>query len=127
MPEDKSVVQDNTITLSTGKVITKRQKKGQHHFMERALLAACMTEGGQNIGGVMSTMTIQNIFSIGAINGQEIKPPKNLSDVYEIMSEFEYDEWAEFEKLVLPKEIQEKLDAAAKNSPNSPGSETESK
>lgn len=127
MAENKNVVQDNTITLSTGKVITKRVKKGQHHFMERALLAACMTEGGQNIGGVMSTMTVQNIFSIGAINGQEIKPPANLSDVYEIMAEFEYDEWAEFEKLVLPKEVQEKLDAAAKNSPNSLGLKTESK
>lgn len=127
MAENKNVVQDNTITLSTGKVITKRVKKGQHHFMERALLAACMSEGGQNIGGVMSTMTVQNIFSIGTIDGEEIKPPKDLGDVYEIMDNFTYDEWAEFEKLVLPKEVQEKLDAAAKNSPNSLGLKTESK
>jgi hypothetical protein len=120
-------IQDNTITLSTGKVITRRKKKGQHHFMERALLAACMTEGGQNIGGVLSTLAIQNIFSIGAIDEEEIKPPQNLSDVYEIMDKFEYEEWAELEKALLPKEAQEKLEAMAKNSPNSPGSATVSK
>lgn len=114
-----------TITLSTGKKVTQREKRGQHHFIERKLLATCMGEGGQNIGGALSAVTIQTIIGIGAIDGESINPPADLSGVFEVMDKFSYEEWAELESKMLPRETQEQLAAAAKNLANSPGSETE--
>lgn len=111
------------ITLSTGKKVTLREKKGQHHFIERRLLATCMGEGGQNIGGVLSTVTIQTVVGIAAVDGNKINIPENLAGVYEVMNEFTYDEWNELETKNLPKEAQEKLAEMAKNSLSSPGSE----
>jgi hypothetical protein len=111
------------ITLSTGKKVTPREKKGQHHFIERRLLASCMSEGGQNIGGVMSTVTIQTVVGIAAVDGSKVDIPQNLAGVYELMNEFTYDEWNELETKMLPKAAQDKLAELAKNSQSSPGSE----
>ncbi|KKX52564.1 MULTISPECIES: hypothetical protein [Brevibacillus] len=115
----------NTVTLSTGKTITLRQKKGQHRFIEKRLLATCMGDGGQNLGGLLSVMTISAIVSIEAIDGEAVSIPTNLGEVFELMANFEYDEWEEFERKAAPREVQEKLEELAKNSQPSPGSGTE--
>lgn len=112
------------ITLSTGKKVTLREKKGQHHLIERRLLAACMDDGGQNLGGALSMVTIQTVVSVGAINGDRVKIPDNLADIYELMDNFTYEEWNELETKNLPKAMQDKLAEMAKNSPASLGSET---
>ncbi|WP_019123640.1 hypothetical protein [Brevibacillus massiliensis] len=112
------------ITLSTGKKVTLRQKKGQHHFIERNLLAACAGEGGQNIGGMALSVAVQTIVSIEAIDGEKVDTPTNLAGVYEFMDQFTYQEWNELEMKSISKEDQEKIEAA-KNLLNSPGSVTE--
>ncbi|MCG9966866.1 hypothetical protein L9W92_02175 [Pelotomaculum terephthalicicum JT] len=89
------------ITLSTGKIVTPREKKGQHHFIERRLLATCMSEGGQNIGGIMSTVTIQTVVGVAAVNGEKMDVPEGLAGVLELMSEFTYDEWNELETKIV--------------------------
>lgn len=114
------------IVLSTGKKVGLREKKGQHHFIERRLLATSIGEGGQNIGGLMSTVTIQTIVAIESIDDEKVKTPNDLSGIYELMDNFTYDEWAELEKKALPADVQKKLDEAAKNSQTSVGSVTES-
>lgn len=115
------------ITLESGKRVGIREKKGQHHFIERSLLASCMKEGGQNLGGIMSTVTIQTVVGVESVNGLPVKLPDNLAGVFEVMDNFTYEEWAELEKKSLPKDVQEKLDEAAKNLQSKTGSETESK
>jgi hypothetical protein len=114
------------ITLSTGKKVAQREKKGQHHFIERSLLANCMKEGGQNLGGIMSTVTIQTVVGIQSVDGMPVKIPEKLAEVFELMDNFTYEEWAELETKSLPKEAQAKLEEAAKNLQTSPGSETAS-
>lgn len=113
------------ITLSTGKKVTLREKKGQHALIERKLQATILNDSGVNMGSVLSTMTFSSIVSIAAIDGQDVNVPTSEAEVYELMSNFTYDEWIELEGKTAPKEVQEKLDKLAKNSPNSPGSETE--
>lgn len=113
------------ITLSTGKKVTLREKKGQHRFIEKRLMATCMGEGGQNLGGVMTALTISSIVSIEAINGEKVSIPTDISQIFELMSNFEYDEWNEFELKSAPKEVQDKLEELAKNSQPSPGFGTE--
>lgn len=114
------------VTLSTGKKVGLREKKGQHHFIERRLLATTIGDGGQNIGSLMSTVTIQTIVAVESIEGEKVKTPEDLKGIYELMDNFSYEEWAELEKKALPAEVQKKLDEAAKNLQNSPGSETAS-
>ncbi|MGF9909488.1 hypothetical protein [Brevibacillus porteri] len=114
-----------TITLSTGKKVTQREKRGQHNFIERKLLATCMGEGGQNIGGALSAVSIRTIIGIEAVDGEAVTIPSDLAGVFEVMDKFGYEEWNELESKMLPKETQEQLAAAAKNLANSPGSETE--
>lgn len=115
----------DSVKLSTGKEITLRQKKGQHKFIEKRLLATCMGEGGQNLGGILTSMTIAAIVSIEAIDGEKVTIPTNIGEVFELMSNFEYDEWDEFEMKLAPAAVQAKLEELAKNSQASPGSETE--
>jgi len=103
------------IILSTGKKIELREKKGQHHFIERKLLASSMDEGGHNIGGVMSTLTVQNIISVDAVNGEKVDVPQNLAEIFEVMDKFTYEEWAEFEKENMPRSVKDKLEELAKN------------
>jgi hypothetical protein len=112
------------VPLSTGKKVTLREKKGQHHFIERNLLASCMGQGGQNMGGILTTMTIQTVVGIAAIDGDVVNTPLTLAEVYELMNNFTYDEWAELETKSMPKAVQDKMAELAKNSQTSPGSET---
>lgn len=112
------------IILTTGKKVNLREKKGQHHFVERKLLAACLSDGGQNIGGILSTVTIQAVVCISAVDGTEVKIPTTLADVFEVMNHFTYEEWNEFETSSLPKGVKEKLEEAAKNSHASSGLDT---
>lgn len=114
----------NEITLSTGKKVTLREKKGQHHLIERRLLAASMADGGQNLGGALSMVTIQTVVSVESVDGDKVKIPENLAGIYELMDNFTYDEWNELETKNLPKAMQDKLAELAKNLPASPGSET---
>ncbi|WP_027416208.1 hypothetical protein [Aneurinibacillus terranovensis] len=112
------------ITLSTGKKVVMREKRGQHHFIERALLAICIKEGGQNIGGILSTVAIQTVVGLASVDGEAIVTPSDLAGVYGVMDHFTYEEWTELEKEALPKEAKEKLDEAAKNLQTPPGSAT---
>ncbi|MCP1306484.1 hypothetical protein [Paenibacillus tyrfis] len=114
------------ITLSTGKKVGLREKKGQHHFIERRLLASSIGEGGQNLGSIMSTVAVTTIVSIESIDGEKVKTPDDLTGIYELMDNFTYDEWNELEKKSLPADTQKKLDEAAKNLQNSDGSDNES-
>lgn len=113
------------IELSTGKKIGIRDKKGQHHFIERKLISNCIGSGGSNVGGYMTNIAIQNIVAIESIDGEEIKTPENLAEIFELMNKFDYKEWDEFETANLSEEDKEKLDKLAKNLQASPGSETE--
>ncbi|MDR6883021.1 hypothetical protein [Bacillus sp. 3255] len=110
------------IILSTGKKVGLRQKKGQHHFIERRLLATTMGDGGSNLGGLMSTVTIQTIVAIESIEGENVKTPEDSAGIFELMDRFDYEEWSELEKKSMPAEVQKKLDEAAKNSQTNPGS-----
>ncbi|OXM84607.1 hypothetical protein [Paenibacillus rigui] len=110
------------ITLSTGKRVGVREKKGQHHFIERRLMATSMGEGGQNLGAFMGIVTIAAIVSIESIDGEKVSTPVNESEIYELMDRFTYEEWAEFEMKIRTPEDKTKLEEAAKNLLNSPGS-----
>jgi hypothetical protein len=103
------------ITLSTGKKVIVREKRGQDHFIERRLLANCSGEGGANFGGMQLTVTIQTMIGITSVDGEEVKTPEDLAGIFEFMDKFTYDEWNELEKQRLPKDLQEKLEKAAKN------------
>jgi len=114
------------IVLSTGKKIGLREKKGQHHFIERRLLATCGGEGGQNVGGVMSSLAIQAIVRIDTIDGNKVSIPEDEAGIFVLMDNFTYEEWDEFERLTLPQNLKVSIEQAAKNLPTSLGSETES-
>lgn len=115
------------ITLSTGKKIALREKKGQHHFIERRLMATSMGDGGRNIGGVMGAVTVSAIVSIDTVDGEKITTPTDEAGIFELMDRFSYEEWGEFEqKLATPEEARQ-LEEAAKNLQASPGSVEESK
>jgi hypothetical protein len=114
------------ITLSTGKKIGIRQKKGQHHFIERKLLATCGGEGGQNMGGIMSTIAIQTIVGIESIDGKEVNVPHDEAGIFELMDQFTYEEWDELERNSLPANLKKKIEESAKNSQTSTGSDNES-
>ncbi|MDO3680638.1 hypothetical protein [Paenibacillus ehimensis] len=114
------------ITLSTGKKVGLREKKGQHHFIERRLLSTSIGEGGQNLGGIMSTVAVSTIVAIESIDGEKVKTPEDLTGIYELMDHFTYAEWAELETKAQPVGMQKKLDEAAKNLQSSTGSGNES-
>ncbi|QDX91068.1 hypothetical protein EEL32_00190 (plasmid) [Brevibacillus laterosporus] len=111
--------------LSTGKKITLRKKKGPHHFIERNLLSTVQGEGGANLGGITLTILVKAVVAIESVDGEKVKIPEDLTGLLEFMASFEYEEWDEVEKVVLTPEEKAKLEEAAKNSLNSPGSETE--
>ncbi|UED70695.1 hypothetical protein [Brevibacillus sp. HD3.3A] len=112
------------ITLSTGKKVTLREKKGQHNFIERKLQALTFGDSGANLGSVLATVTISTIVAIETVNGQAVDIPKNEAEVFELMDNFTYDEWNELEGKTAPKAVREKLEEAAKNSQKPPGSVT---
>jgi len=106
----------NEIILSTGKKVTKRERKGQHHIVENRLLSACAVKGdgnGINIGDLILTSDIKTAVAIGEIDGTKQKIPTSLSEVYELANEFTYEEWDEL-KIELQKDKKE-IEEKAKN------------
>ncbi|AGR47357.1 hypothetical protein EMERY_14 [Brevibacillus phage Emery] len=112
-------------TLSTGKKIIFRKKKGPHHFIERKLLSAVQGDGGANLGGISLTVLVRAVVGIESVGGVKIEIPDDIVGLLEFMDHFEYDEWDEVEKLILTPEEKQKFETAAKNLLESPGSEVE--
>lgn len=122
------------VILKSGKRITLRKKTGAHHMIENRLIALCIPRGGVdnefgvNIGDMVAMTDIKTIVAIESINGKPIKMPSNLSDVIELMSEFEYnnnvDEWTDFKAAITSDK--EKIEELSKNLQSKAGSETES-
>lgn len=113
----------NEIKLSTGKVITLRERKGQHHIIENRLLSTCAvsnTNGGINIGDLILASEIKMVIGIESIDGKKVKIPSNISEVYELMNDFTYDEWDELKLGMHPKK--EMLEQEAKNLQTGTGS-----
>lgn len=116
----------NEIVLSTGKKVTKRQRRGQHHIVEDRLLCACAVKGsgdGINIGDLILAGDIKTAVAIGEIDGTKVKIPTSLSEVYELAEEFSYEEWMEL-KLAL-QENQKELEEKAKKLQASIGLDSE--
>lgn len=112
----------NEIKLSTGKVITLRERKGQHHIIENRLLSACAvsnTNGGINIGDLILASEIKTIIAIEYINGKKVKIPSTIGEAYELTNDFTYDEWDELKLAIQPKK--EVIEQAAKNLQTSAG------
>lgn len=118
------------IVLKTGKKIGIRQKNGQYHFIESRLTAACSPrmrneeDMGVNFGDMLIATEISAICSIESIDGEKIRMPMDLKDVFELMNRFTYEEWTLF-KTALNSEQKEAIEEAAKNLQASIGSATE--
>ncbi len=113
---EMAVKNPNEIVLSTGKKITKRERRGQHHIVENRLLSACSMKGdgtGVNIGDLILASDIKTAVAIGEIDGVKQKIPSSLSEVYELAGEFTYEEWEEL-TLELQKNKKE-MEQQAKN------------
>lgn len=114
--ENIEIKNPNEIILSTGKKITKRERRGQHHIVENRLLSACSVKGegtGVNIGDLVLASDIKTAVAIAEIDGVKQKIPSSLSEVYELASEFTYEEWEEL-TLELQKDKKE-IEQKAKN------------
>lgn len=121
--ENIEIKNPNEILLSTGKKITKRERRGQHHIVENRLLSACSVKGegtGVNIGDLVLASDIKTAVAIAEIDGVKQKIPTSLSEVYELASEFTYEEWEEL-TLELQKDKKE-IEQKAKNLQISTGS-----
>ncbi|MGG1441412.1 hypothetical protein ABE354_05005 [Brevibacillus laterosporus] len=112
-------------TLSTGKKIIFRRKRGPHHYIERNLLSTVQGQGGANLGGISLTVLVKAVVGIESVGGVKIEVPDNIAGLLEFMDHFEYDEWEEVESLILTPEEKQKFEEAAKNLLESPGSEAE--
>ena len=121
--ENIEIKNPNEIVLSTGKKITKRERRGQHHIVENRLLSACSVKGegtGVNIGDLVLASDIKTAVAIAEIDGVKQKIPTSLSEVYELASDFTYEEWEEL-TLELQKDKRE-IEQKAKNLQISTGS-----
>ena len=121
--ENIEIKNPNEIVLSTGKKITKRERRGQHQIVENRLLSACSVKGegtGVNIGDLVLASDIKTAVAIAEIDGVKQKIPTSLSEVYELASEFTYEEWEEL-TLELQKDKRE-IEQKAKNLQISTGS-----
>ncbi len=113
------------IKLSTGKVITTREKTGQFHLIEGRLLSCCAPGEGTNVvGAQLISSDINVVCSIATIDGKEVKTPENLADMYEIMARFDYEEFLEF-KMLLREEENVAIEKMAKKLQSNLGSEAE--
>lgn len=123
--EDIDVIEmqnPNEVRLSSGRIVTLRERKGQHHIIESRLLSTCAISNngaGVNIGDLILASEIKLAISIEEIDGKRIKMPSNLSDVIELANKFTYDEWDEIKLAIQPKK--ELVEEAAKNLQTSTG------
>ena len=79
--ENIEIKNPNEIVLSTGKKITKRERRGQHHIVENRLLSACSVKGegtGVNIGELVLARDIKKAVAIAEIDGVKQKIPTSL-------------------------------------------------
>ena len=123
---ETEVKNPNEIVLSTGKKVTKRERRGQHHIVESRLLSACSIKGdgtGVTVGDLILASDIKAAVAIGEIDGVKHKIPASLSEVYELAGEFTYEEWEEL-KIELQKDKKE-MEEKAKNLQASIGSDSE--
>ena len=91
--------------------------------MENRFLSACSVKGegtGVNIGDLVLASDIKTAVAIAEIDGVKQKIPTSLSEVYELASEFTYEEWEEL-TLELQKDKRE-IEQKAKNLQISTGS-----
>ena len=112
---EAEIVNPNEIVLSTGKKVTKRERRGQHHIVENRLLSACSLK--------ILESDIKVAVEIWEIDGTKQKIPASLSEVYELAGEFTYEEWEEL-KIELQKDKKE-MEEKAKNLQASIGSDSE--
>ena len=121
--EEKSILTNpNEIILSTGKKVTKRERRGQHHIVENRLLSACSIKGdgtGINIGDMILASDIKAAVMIAEIDGVKQKIPTSLSEVYELAGEFRYEEWEEI--LISLQKDKKEIEEKAKNLQTSTG------
>lgn len=109
----------NEIKLSTGKVVLIKNKTGATHMVESRLLAIVTPRGsskddiGMNLGDLTAMADVKAAVSIKSIDGNQIKTPHDLATLYEIMSEFSYEEWDEFKLAIQPNS--EEIEKNAKN------------
>lgn len=119
------ILNPNEIKLSTGKKIIIKEKTGATHMVESRLLAIATPRGssademGMNLGDLIAMADVKAAVSIKSINDNNIKTPHDLATLYEIMSEFSYDEWDEFKIAIQPNA--EELKEKAKNLQTSTG------
>lgn len=112
----------NEIKLSTGKIVTIKERKGQHHIIENRLLSACAVSnvnGGINIGDLILASEIKTIIAIEYIDDKKMKIPSNMSEAYEMMDNFTYDEWDELKFAMQSKK--KLIEQVAKNLQTSTG------
>lgn len=121
--EEKNILTNpNEIILSTGKKVTKRERRGQHHIVENRLLSACSVKGdgtGINIGDMILASDIKAAVMIAEIDGVKQKIPTSLSEVYELAGEFSYEEWEEI--LISLQKDKKEIEEKAKNLQTSTG------
>mgnify|MGYP001046290419 FL=1 len=121
--EEKNILTNpNEIILSTGKKVTKRERRGQHHIVENRLLSACSIKGdgtGINIGAMILASDIKAAVMIAEIDGVKQKIPTSLSEVYELAGEFSYEEWEEI--LISLQKDKKEIEEKAKNLQTSTG------
>lgn len=121
--EEKNILTNpNEIILSTGKKVTKRERRGQHHIVENRLLSACSIKGdgtGINIGDMILASDIKAAVMIAEIDGVKQKIPTSLSEVYELAGEFSYEEWEEI--LISLQKDKKEIEEKAKNLQTSTG------
>lgn len=117
------------IELSTGKKIEIKERTGATHMVENRLLAAVTPRGsnkdeiGMNLGDLTAMADVKAAVSIKSIDGKNIKTPTDLMSIYELMSEFSYDEWDEFKNAINPND--DEIEKKADDLQNSNGSECE--
>lgn len=107
------------VELSTGKKIEIKTRTGATHMVENRLLAAVTPRGsgkddiGMNLGDLTAMSDVKAAVSIKSIDGKSIKTPHDLMSLYEVMSEFDYDEWDEFKSEINPgeDEVEKKADS----------------
>lgn len=106
----------NQVTLSTGKVVLIRERKGQHHIIESRLLSSCAQpsgENGINIGELILANEIKTAVAIEEVDDRKLKIPSSLADVFELANLFSYEEWDELKEALQMK--RDEMEAAAKN------------
>lgn len=126
---------EKEFVLSTGKKVIFRIKTGATHMVENRLTATCLPRGtdkdefGMNAGDMIAMSDIRTVISIASIDNEKINIPRNLSDVYEVMSKFVYDddcdEWSELKVASTPNK--DEIETESKNLQSNIGSKAESK